>query len=396
VNPASDVAAATAIAVVRPAAARLRQWAISQALPLWAEAGFDSEHGRFEERLSLDGKAIADAPLRLIVQARQIYSYSVAHRRGWYKGAHALVEEAYRSMVRDFRHRDGQPGWAFTIRRDGSVDDDRRDLYSQAFALLGIASYVAVSGSHDALSLADELLDYLDRHMRAPKAGGYLDALPATDSVRRQNPHMHMFEALLSLWSSSKKERYLERANTMFDLFTVHFFQPGPGVLGEYFDQALQPADGIIGRIVEPGHHYEWIWLLRWFERETRRQVQSYVDALYRHADAYGYDGYGLVVDELLSDGRVHKPSHRAWPVTEAIKANVVEAAMGRRAAADKAVALVDCLLERFFAGVRPGGWMDRLDERGRPATDFMPASTLYHVICALGELDQFVVRRTG
>jgi hypothetical protein len=33
---------------------------------------------------------------------------------------------------------------------------------------------------------------------------------------------------------------------------------------------------------------------------------------------------------------------------------------------------------------------MDRLDEQGRPATDFMPASTLYHVMCMLDELDRF------
>jgi len=53
-------------------------------------------------------------------------------------------------------------------------------------------------------------------------------------------------------------------------------------------------------------------------------------------------------------------------------------------------IALTDCLHERFFARVAPGGWMDRLDEHGRPATNFMPASTLYHVLCMLDELDRF------
>ena len=36
------------------------------------------------------------------------------------------------------------------------------------------------------------------------------------------------------------------------------------------------------------------------------------------------------------------------------------------------------------------GGWIDRLDKDGDPATDFMPASTLYHILCALDELDRF------
>jgi mannose-6-phosphate isomerase len=39
---------------------------------------------------------------------------------------------------------------------------------------------------------------------------------------------------------------------------------------------------------------------------------------------------------------------------------------------------------------VPAGGWIDRLDEHGRPATDVMPASTLYHVMCAIDELDRF------
>lgn len=374
---------------LKPAAARLRDWAQEQALPLWATAGFDRRRGRFEERLSLRGEAIADAPQRLMVQARQIYSYGLAARRGWYPAAGDLVEEAYASMVRDFYRRDGGDGWVFSIGRDGAIGDATRDLYAHAFVLLGIASYVKAGGARTALALADETLAFIDARLSAP-AGGYLDAMPRPDALRRQNPHMHMLEGLLSLWSASGESRYLVQAEKIFDLFAARFFRPDPGVLGEYFDDALAPAAGTTGEIVEPGHHYEWTWLLRWLERESGRAVQPYVDALYRHADTYGYDGDGLVVDELLCDGRAYKRSRRTWPVTEAIKGNLVEAALGRVGAGDKVIALADRLHERFLTGVPAGGWMDRLDEHGRPATDFMPASTLYHILCALDELDQF------
>jgi mannose-6-phosphate isomerase len=82
--------------------------------------------------------------------------------------------------------------------------------------------------------------------------------------------------------------------------------------------------------------------------------------------------------------------SHRTWPVTEAIKANVVEAAAGRAGAADRVVSLANVLLERFLTKDPPGGWIDRLDQHGQWATDFMPASTLYHVMCAIDELERF------
>ena len=373
--------------LLAPAALRLREWAVHHALPLWATAGFDRVHGRFEERLSLSGERILDVPQRLMVQARQIYSYGLAARRGWHGGARDLVELAYASMVRDFYRRDGRDGWVFSIDRGGNVVDATRDLYAHAFVLLGVASYVGAGGSRDALAIADETLAFVESHLGAA-IGGYVDADPRPDALRRQNPHMHVLEGLLSLWASSGERRYLARAEKIFELFATRFFQRERGVLLEYFDEELRPAAGVTGEIVEPGHHYEWAWLLRWFQRESGRSAEPYADALSRHADLHGYDSDGLVVDELLSDGRPHKRSRRTWPVTEAIKANLSEVVLGRPAAADKVIALANRLHDRFLTRDPPGGWIDRLDENGRPATDFMPASTLYHILCALDELD--------
>jgi mannose/cellobiose epimerase-like protein (N-acyl-D-glucosamine 2-epimerase family) len=346
---------------------------VEQALPLWADRGFDREHGRFEERLTLQGAPIPDVPHRLTVQARQIHSYAVAQRKGWYRGE-ALIERAYRSMVRDYRRSDG---WIFTIHRDGKPCESRRDLYAHAFVLLAIGSYIGLNGQRAPLALADEMLASLDRDFRAP-AGGYRDSLPSVDALRRQNPHMHLFEALLNLWMNTRDQRYLDRAGEMFDLFAQRFFQP-EGVLLEYFDETLAPAPD---RIVEPGHHCEWVWLLRWYERETGTPVKRYVDPLLAHAERYGQDAGGLIVDELWAEGTVRTASRRLWPMTEAIKAYRVQ---GR---ADKARSLAGLLHKHFLSGVVPGGWMDRLDPLGKPATDYMPASSLYHLMGAVAELD--------
>jgi mannose-6-phosphate isomerase len=368
----------------------LRRWAIDHGLPLWASAGFDRQHKRFVERLSMRGLPDTETPVRLLVQCRQIYSYALAARRGWNGDALALTVDAFASMLRDYRGRDGRAGWVFSIHRDGAVADGERDLYAHAFVLLAVGSYVQATGDRSALSVADDTLAFLDADLRAPH-GGYLEGSSARDTTRRQNPHMHLFEGLLTLWSSSKEPRYLARAGAMFELFATRFFLPESGVLCEYFDDELKPLPGERGRIVEPGHHYEWIWLLRWYERESGRSVQRYVDGLYRHADVYGYDNAGMIVDEALIDGTHHLRSRRTWPVTEALKANIVEAAAGREGAGERALALANILVGTFLTPKPAGGWIDRLDQHGRPATDVMPASTLYHVICAVDELDQFV-----
>ena len=367
---------------------RLRAWAVDDALPFWATAGFDAANGRFEERLAIDGDRLS-VPIRLMVQARQIYVYATAARLGWNPGSTALVERAFESMVRDFLAPDGKEGWVFAIDRGGAVVDARRELYAHAFVLLAVASFVQATGQTGRLAIANRTLAFIDENMRAER-GGYLECFPSAGGHRRQNPHMHLLEGLLALWSASSDERYLQRAGRVVDLFEARFFRPSFGALCEYLDDELRPASGVHGEIVEPGHHYEWIWLLRWFERETGRPVSPYVDALYAHATEHGFDADGLIVDELLADGSCRRASRRVWPVTEAIKANVAEARLGRPGAEKRAAALSERLSTRFLQPATRGGWIDRLDQDGNPAVDHMPASTFYHIVCALHELEGF------
>jgi len=363
---------------------RLRTWAVDDALPFWATAGFDGSNDRFEERLAFGGDRLPSVPIRLMVQARQIYVYATAARLGWYPRSAGLVERAFDSMVRDFQAADGQEGWVFSIDRRGTAVDARRELYAHAFVLLAVASFVQMTGQSAKLAFADQTLAFIDKNMRAHREG-YVECLPSTGGHRRQNPHMHLLEGLLALWSASSDKRYLDRAGHVVDLFESRFFQPASGTLCEHLDDELRPASGIDGAIVEPGHHYEWIWLLRWFARETGRPVGRYVDALYAHATDYGF--------ELLADGSCRLPSRRLWPITEAIKANVAEARLGRPGAEERAAALAERLAERFLQPATRGGWIDRLDKDGNRAVDHMPASTLYHIVCALHELEPFTNR---
>lgn len=364
--------------------AQLLDWACRSALPLWATLGFDSRNGRFEERLTFDAGPVPGVPIRLMTQARQVHVYALAARRGWNRDAGEVARRAYASMVRDFYRRDDAPGWVHSIRRDGAVANASRDLYGHAFALLAIAAYVRLTSDSEALDLAAETLHFLDAEMVARDGGGFVEQLPMHDGPRRQNPHMHLFEAMLALWECSNDRYHLDWVHRLFEVFATRFFQPGPGVVGEYYTASLEPAAGIEGKIVEPGHLYEWVWLLRRFEALAGARVDRFVEPLYAHAERYGGDGHGLVVDELLADGTAHSRSHRVWPVTEAIRAHLVQGERGKDGAEVRAGVLTELLLERFLRTATPGGWVDRLDVDGNCATDFMPASTLYHIMGAL------------
>lgn len=373
---------------LRESAALMEDWVHDQALRHWANSGFDWTAGRFEERLTPDGSLIRDVPIRLLVQARQIYVYSLAVRRRWHPKALALVEHAFGSMKRDYHNRDGRQGWVTSITRAGAVADSTKDLYAHAFVLLAVASYVEATGNHSALSVAEETIAFLDREMKAPRGGGYIETWPDTGGRRRQNPHMHLFEAMLALWQCSRERTYLRRADELYDLMVSHFFLASEGVLIEYFDEDLQPAPGTEGLIVEPGHHYEWCWLLRWYEREAnRKDIGPIVDALLGHSLRFGHDSEGLILDEVLVDGSPRLRSRRLWPMTEAIKCNLAEGERGRAGCMDRAADLVSLLHGRFIAPAAQGAWFDRLDASGNSAGDFVPASSLYHLVGATEEL---------
>jgi mannose/cellobiose epimerase-like protein (N-acyl-D-glucosamine 2-epimerase family) len=359
-------------------------WLKNDALPFWATTGVDHERGGFHERLDLGGRPIRDVPKRLMVQGRQLYVYCHAGLLGWFPDARRLADQSLDYLLHAFYRRDGEPGFVCALAPDGSIADAARDTYAHAFVLLGLAWYHRLTGQAQALAIARGILSFLDE-AAGTRNGGYLDAVPPAGGVRRQNPHMHLFEALLALHAATGDAGYLARATALFGLFRKHFFRPDPGWLCEYFDADWEPLAHGRGQTSEPGHHYEWVWLLRNFQAATGVDVDRYCDALYAQADLRGWDGRGFIVDAIAPDGRVLKSSRRTWPHTEALKANIAE---GERGRADCDIKAARCLaaIKTFIGNPVAGGWMDHVDAEGQPLVAMMPASTLYHLFCAFAE----------
>ena len=364
---------------------KLLSWVKNEALPFWGTVGVDRARGGFHERLDLEGRPIHDVPRRLMVQGRQLYVYCHAGLLGWYPESPRLVSDCLQHMVSAFYRRDGKPGWVHSLAPDGGVASDLRDTYAHAFVLLALAWYYRFTRDKQVLKIVDETLAFLDETMTSP-CGGYLDAMPPPDAFRRQNPHMHLFEGFIALFQATQDAKYLARGAEVFGIFSSRFFQTDCGWLCEYLTEQLAPLADQRGRISEPGHHYEWIWLLRQFERASGRSVASYCKALYNHADRYGWDNEGFIVDEVESSGPVLKRTRRSWPHTEALKANIVENEAGRPGCDVKAAHCVWRLMDTYVGRPISGGWIDHFDENGRPAVSMIPASTLYHVVCATAE----------
>ena len=368
--------------------ARLKRWVVEDALPLWGETGFDSARGSFVERLTFEGAPLHSAPRRAMVQARQIYVFSHAALIGWRPEGKVQALEAAHRLIDRYHMADGSHGWVFSVHPDGAVHDAKRDFYAHAFALFGLAWAYKLAPEPRFLSAALATLDVLDRHFESA-TGGYHSVLPADHAKREQNPHMHLFEAMLAWFEATGREMFLARAAELDRMMAARFFQHRTGALAEYFDRDWNPREGIDGRICEPGHHFEWSWLLRRYAALSGRADSPVAEALKVFGDRHGFDAEGFVVDQLLDDGRVHKASRRCWPHTEAIKAEAAAAEAGDKSAASRAARTIDRLLDVFLGRPVAGGWIDHVDANGAPIVDAMPASTLYHVFLASAEADR-------
>jgi len=374
----------TGFPLLRRAVAPLFAWTKETALPFWGSVGVDEKRGGFHERLDLSGAPVPDVPKRLMVQGRQLYVFSHAAILGWH-GDGRLADRCVDYLLSSFYEADGEPGWVFALDPDGTIANPMRDAYAHAFVLFGLAWYYRLTGDAQILCVIDGTIRFLDEDLASPH-GGYRDTATAPDAIRRQNPHMHLLEAFIALYEATGRDEYRQRGLQIFELFATRFFQSRTGTLCEYLTEELAPQPGQRGDIVEPGHHYEWVWLLRQLQRLTGERVEPYTSALYRYADVHGWDGEGLIVEELGSAGNVITASRRIWPLTEAAKANIAEGEHTSGTFDEKAAHCFDRLAARFLRRPIAAGWIDRITASGEAMVDFMPASTLYHVFCAIAE----------
>jgi mannose-6-phosphate isomerase len=366
---------------------------VGEVLPYWSLEGFDEVEKSFVERLDFSGLALRAVPRRAMVQARQIYVYSHAALLNWWPNGRKIALMAARNLIDTYFQVDGASGWVFSVTPTGSFYESRRDFYAYSFVLFGLAWAYKLEPDARFLSTALKTLSLLDKEF-VSSTGGYHSELPAIADERRQNPHMHYFEAMVAWYEATSDPRFLARAAEIRGMMVSRFFKPDTGTLGEYFDETWAPKAGLAGSICEPGHHYEWSWLLKRYSKTVGRETDHVAEALFAHANRFGIDSRGLVVDELLDNGTVHKASRRCWPQTEAIKARVAAFEAGDTESAAQAGDLIDRLFNTFLGRPVPGGWIDHIDEKGAPIVSFIPASTLYHLFLACAEADRVWGRR--
>jgi mannose-6-phosphate isomerase len=362
---------------------RLKQRMIDHALPLWATEGWDATAGGFIDRLHPDGRADRLAPRRVFVQARQIYCYAKAAQMGWYPQGRQIALKGLEYLLARARPPDGRPGYVHRLTPDGDVLDPLRDSYDHAFVLLALATVYGLDRDAQVRAEIDALLAFLDSQLRSPH-GGVVEGLPPS-MPRRQNPQMHLFEAMVAAFDATHEATFQNRAGEFFSLFLANLYDRQKHVLGEYFEEDWAKIEPVS---VEPGHQAEWVWLLKGFERITGCPTGHVRSELMQSALRYR-DASGCLIDEGDADGAIRRDTRRLWPQTEMAKAWIAQAESGESGAADEARAALLRLERHYLNHAVTGGWYDQFDRDGKSLVATIPASSFYHVLCAVTEAEQ-------
>jgi mannose-6-phosphate isomerase len=363
---------------------KLKLHMIDHCLPLWSNEGWDRASGGFVDRLHPDGRADVSAPRRVFVQARQIYCFAKAAQMGWYPEGREIALKGLDHLLTRAKGPDGRPGFVHTLAPDGGMLDPLRDSYDQAFVLLALATVYALDRDAQIRSEIDALLSFLDAQLRSPH-GGFLEGLPAS-LPRRQNPQMHLFEAMIAAFDATHDMAFQQRAGQFFALFLANLYDKQTRVLGEYFEDDWSKIEPVS---VEPGHQAEWVWLLKGFERITGCPTGRHRGELLASALRYRDEATGCLIDEGGTEGRIRRHTRRLWPQSEMAKAWIAQAEAGEVGAADEARAALTRLERHYLRHPVAGGWYDQFDRDGNSLVATIPASSFYHVVCAVAEAEQ-------
>ena len=300
-------------------------------LHIWYPRILDHEQGGYLTNFAFDWTPLPPHPKVIVSQTRGLWASSKAAERyphdPRYLEAAQHGFEYLKSSLWD--HRNG--GFYFTIHPYKSADSmivPFKRAYGQAFAIYALSAYARLTGSSEALELAQKTFFWLETHSHDDRYGGYFDwttveGKPFADLDRSHdhpflydsakykdyNSSIHLLEAFTELYKLWPDPLLNERLEEMF-LLLLNTFVTEKGYLQLHFQRDWSPVsirDSSKSYIethwhldhVSFGHDIETAYLLYEASLElglendpkTRKVCKKLVDHTLMHGFDQGYQG---------------------------------------------------------------------------------------------------------
>ena len=369
-----------------------RDWLLQHVCPFWFERLLDPTGG-FYEALDAGSKPVQSPERTILNQSRLTYVASHAYLLGGDKRMLEVAAHGMAFLKRACKSSGPLAGWPRRLSASGEALDGTRDAYDHAFIIFARAWHYRATANSQALELANGAFDFMKNYLADAAGGGYFEEYPATGKLpRRQNPHMHLLEAVLAMYEATGEACWLDEARLLVRLFMEKLTDPQTGAVAEYFKRNWTPADGDAGSLREPGHQFEWVWLLgQYIALSGDRTLAPWVERLFSFGSDFGIDHQDklgdAVFDGVDARGSLVADTKLFWPQTEYIKACCHMAhSTGDTKWAEAARAHTRLLRQHYFRA-DGANWCNQLSRSGDPVVDVTPSRVLYHLFLAMAEL---------
>jgi mannose-6-phosphate isomerase len=179
-------------------------------------------------------------------------------------------------------------------------------------------------------------------------------------------------------------------ADEIVELARTRFLDPGSGAITEAFTIDWQPAPDARGLVIEPGHQFEWAWLLmRWADIKGDTDAFNKAWRLIEIAETHGINAHKVAFNALDEHFRVRDAEAKLWPQTERLKAlhaltfHPMASSDQKAFGKDKVPEAIDSL-HAYFLKEPAGFWYEVMRADGSFDDQPARASSLYHITCAI------------
>lgn len=232
---------------------------VDDVAPFWIAHGIDREKGGLLDFLDRQGRPLSTDKGGW-AQGRAAWIFSALFNELGHRDEYLAAAKSCADFTRD--HVLAGPGGRayFELDREGRPLVLRRYLFSEAFAIIGLAEYSRASGDSSYLKKALDTLDVYDRFR------GKLEAKinPEIRPMRGHSDTMIMINVFQVLREADPERvalytsRIAERVRELFR----YFVKPEMEALLETVGPEGEMTEGCEGRALNPGHAIETSWFL--------------------------------------------------------------------------------------------------------------------------------------
>ncbi len=358
------------------------RWLLGEAhrlLDFYQYASLDPDGGFFE--LDDDGRPLPTRDRSLVVTARMIHNFSVAHLLGR-PGAATMADHGLRFLAE--AHHDGENGgYLWVVGPDGRRKDASKQAYGHAFVLLAASSAHLAErpGARDLLADATSVLE--ERFWSDPD-GLYVEEWSEDwtqlGDYRGQNSNMHLVEALLAAGDATGDPLYVRRAERVAERLIRDLTAANEWVLVEHYDESWRvdreynrddPENLFRPYGVVVGHSPEWARLLvqlaaatgardGWMLPAARRLFAFAVDEAWEESP----EGFAYTLDY---EGGARNRDRYHWVIAEAIGASALLAQVAGGEEYERWYGRFWDFVDRYFIDRERGSWYNLLSGENVP-----------------------------